>query len=483
MYTNVLLTKKVSIHLLIIICVGIIFCSPLFAQIGFTPSVRVNDITTGDQHPTGVRAVAVSQETVYVVWSDAVDFSDTSEIYFSKSIDGGVNYSPSIIVSSLTDTATQYKPSIFVDNNSIIYVVWQITDFSTWMHSFLAKSTDGGTSFMPAVLITDASGIGGIAVDGNNVYVSLVRGYPFQEFLFARSTNGGTSFEPAYQVNDAPSIDSMKHYPTPDICVDASGSIHMTWADGRFTGNQGDIFYARSTNNGVSFETNILISDTTGAIGDSMQYNARVATGSGNSVYVVWADERNGEYTYLARSTDNGQSFGSNILINDIGQENHATLPCVTTTSSNKVHIAYKGHNSNWGEGIFSRYTENGGQTFSEAFPVLDVPDMTDITFLSNTRSSYDYTAVVWDDSRTGDADIYSALGPFLTIAEQKSKNFESNYYSFPTFIRGPLSLPEDQHCQIYDISGRSIDHQLLDPGIYFIQINGRITQKIIKLE
>jgi hypothetical protein len=50
------------------------------------------------------------------------------------------------------------------------------------------------------------------------------------------------------------------------------------------------------------------------------------------------------------------------------------------------------------------------------------------------------------------------------------------------TIISGPLILPADKNYTIYDITGRTVDLTNLTRGIYFIEIDGQIVHKIIKV-
>jgi predicted secreted protein len=50
------------------------------------------------------------------------------------------------------------------------------------------------------------------------------------------------------------------------------------------------------------------------------------------------------------------------------------------------------------------------------------------------------------------------------------------------TIITGQLVLPSPNDFRIYDITGRKVDQQLLPPGIYFLESQGIITHKVIKV-
>ena len=50
------------------------------------------------------------------------------------------------------------------------------------------------------------------------------------------------------------------------------------------------------------------------------------------------------------------------------------------------------------------------------------------------------------------------------------------------TIVSGPLFLPDGFDCRIFDITGREVKPTALSPGVYFIEIEGGVTQKIIKV-
>ncbi|MGD9380038.1 MAG: serine hydrolase, partial [candidate division WOR-3 bacterium] len=50
------------------------------------------------------------------------------------------------------------------------------------------------------------------------------------------------------------------------------------------------------------------------------------------------------------------------------------------------------------------------------------------------------------------------------------------------TIFRGPLQLPEGKKCRVFDITGRVVEPGRIQPGIYFIEIDGVVTQKVVKV-
>lgn len=51
------------------------------------------------------------------------------------------------------------------------------------------------------------------------------------------------------------------------------------------------------------------------------------------------------------------------------------------------------------------------------------------------------------------------------------------------TIFSGPLQFPQDKTCRVFDITGQEVKPYLIQSGIYFIEIEGKITQKVIKVK
>ena len=51
------------------------------------------------------------------------------------------------------------------------------------------------------------------------------------------------------------------------------------------------------------------------------------------------------------------------------------------------------------------------------------------------------------------------------------------------TIFAGPLQLPIDKTCRVFDITGRVVVPEKIKPGIYFIEVEGKITEKAVKIK
>lgn len=66
---------------------------------------------------------------------------------------------------------------------------------------------------------------------------------------------------------------------------------------------------------------------------------------------------------------------------------------------------------------------------------------------------------------------------------EEQNTVVMKNECIISTICSGPLLLPEGRKCKIFDITGRIMTSDNLKPGIYFLEIDGKIVQKIVKIK
>jgi hypothetical protein len=69
-----------------------------------------------------------------------------------------------------------------------------------------------------------------------------------------------------------------------------------------------------------------------------------------------------------------------------------------------------------------------------------------------------------------------------LTAIEEEEVLSTSRNYLGATVFSGPLQLPKDRKCKVFDITGRVVEPNKMARGIYFIEIDDRIVQKVVKV-
>jgi hypothetical protein len=72
---------------------------------------------------------------------------------------------------------------------------------------------------------------------------------------------------------------------------------------------------------------------------------------------------------------------------------------------------------------------------------------------------------------------------PDLGVEERPIvSSVETHEIPTATIFRGPLRLPENKKCRVYDITGRLVEPTRITRGIYFIGVDGEINQKIVRI-
>jgi hypothetical protein len=100
----------------------------------------------------------------------------------------------------------------------------------------------------------------------------------------------------------------------------------IVWEDYRNAPHLGDIYCARSTDSGMTFEDDLMVEDSYTI--SHRQIHPDIAVDDQGIVYVVWEDYRDNielGNIYCARSIDRGNIFGSDVMVDAI--YTHMVLP------------------------------------------------------------------------------------------------------------------------------------------------------------
>ncbi len=95
------------------------------------------------------------------------------------------------------------------------------------------------------------------------------------------------------------------------------------------------------------------------------------------------------------------------------------------------------------------------------------------------------YVIAGWTKSYgAGSYDVYLIKTDSLGNVGVEEEGVASVKNSCPaaTIFSGPLHLPADTRCRIFDIAGRIVEPDKIRPGVYFVEVDGTISQKIVKV-
>jgi hypothetical protein len=248
---------------------------------------------------------------VYMTWTRVSNSLTEFQINMVASFDQGVNWTtPRTVSESLLCQGS--APA--VGPNGEIYVAWlELTAPGTIQFD---KSLDGGLTFGTDVDVATISAFQGlpngtfrsfsfpsIAADKSggphhgNIYIVWPAAPNDADVFLSRSTDGGNNWSTPIVVNDDGTTNAQFF---PWVEVDPNGNVNVGFQDRRDDPADRHIAYyvARSSDGGVTFQPNVLVSDVTfdpntygqgGWIGDYTHIAA-----SDRTVHGIWTDGRSG---------------------------------------------------------------------------------------------------------------------------------------------------------------------------------------------
>ncbi len=200
-------------------------------------------LSHGVGNSTGVQLNVDAAGNLNAVWSN--DSPGNFDIFFTRSSNGGLNFSaPSNISKTLGFSSTAL---IATDSAGNINVIWtDNTPPANATDIFYTRSSNGGASFSAPINVSSNSGFSSdpwLAVDSlgnvNVVWDDTALGN--EEILFSRSTDSGATFSAAQNLSNNSGTSSV-----PVIAADKNGSLNVAWQDE--TPGITQIFFSRYTN-------------------------------------------------------------------------------------------------------------------------------------------------------------------------------------------------------------------------------------------
>ncbi len=382
-------------HLLL---TSLILLVTVVSQAQWQPDVRLtNDPAVSFVVYGNAWAIAAIGNTLHVVWTDFRN--GNFEIYYKRSTDGGTSWGADTRLTN--NNSLSGTPGVAI-SGSVVHVIWADTRDGN-AEIYYKRSPDGGISWGPDTRLTNAAGnsIGAsLSASGSVVHVVWQddRDGPVgnQEIYYKRSTDNGVSWQAEQRMTNEPA-ESF------NASVAVNGSIvHIIWNDFRDGINNGndEIYYKRSTDGGVSWGLDTRLTN------DSSLSELPSVSVAGSTVNVVWGDFRNGNYEiYYKRSTNDGLSWGPDTrLTNNAGYSNWANV----TASGSVVHVAWREERDGNAEIYYKRSTDRGSSWGSD----IRLTNSVGISDKPTIAASGASVHIVWQDNRDGNYEIYYKRDP-----------------------------------------------------------------------
>ena len=293
-----------------------------------------------------------------------------------------------------------------------------------------------------------------VTFDGENYFVVWFDAL-FNGPVVARVTPQGVVLDPGNYIGGGSSYGED----LPDIACDAQRSF-VVWSEeyygvcGRFINS------SAQPEDSVITITTILATST-----------APKVEFSNDNYLVVWADfcsTGTGLDIYGQIVSPNGSLIGGKFAVAK-GSESQSH-PDLSFDGSQFAVVWLEGS-----QDVYGQMVAPNGQLLGPKFRISD-----NTSYLRDHPSicvGIDNYLIVWGEYYDN-YDIYGNIDIAIGIKEEESPLIEE---FFPSIISGNLYLPEFQNFKVYDVLGRSVDHQRLKPGVYFVKCENGLIQKVVK--
>lgn len=267
-------------------------------------------------------------------------------------------------------------PSVRIDDRGRVSLAWveEEKETRTVLYSRLEK-VDGPVG---EVVRVNGSGevpysrqeAPALAVSGDDVLMTwavthpkVTPGKPFSNDLrLSRSTDGGKTFQPSVLVNDDQQVIGHSF---DSIHVAPDGAVHIAWIDGREGKKESGTFATRSTDQGRTVDKNLKVDDNT-----CVCCRTAMTSGPDGTLYVAWRKILPGDLreTVVARSTDGGATYSAPVIV---GHDRWVFPGCphrpasVGTDRQGRLYVAWYTEGSDETPSIYLAYSDDKGETFS----------------------------------------------------------------------------------------------------------------------
>ena len=385
----------------------------------FPLGVRINSPIVGHQSDIGL-AIG-SGSTLHAVWTDRRNPA-APLVFYARSEDRGRTFGPGAEVAPGLDLRIAGFPVVASGPGNTVVVVWageDEDDLDVW----LARSLDGGLTFLPPITVNDRDlgdeSLPAVAITpGGITYVGWVE-HPVggeSNVRLARALPG-QPFGPSVQVNKGTVATSCECC-TIDLAILGEEQVAVA-----FMANLNyvrDIFVSRSANGGITFAEPVQISAGHWFEAACPTSGPRLRLAPDHTLHAVWLDRHdfaNQAGIYYSRSIDGGATFLPPLQVNEQGSA-VTGHPSFALTADGTIHVLWERYNTHTSAvNLDYSCSTDGGDNFSKACSIGGGTEI--FQWLPSVVAWPDFgLAIGWHDDRKGDSDIFVATIGVTTAVE-----------------------------------------------------------------
>lgn len=332
----------------------VLFALPLAARAEWGEEIKLssNDAKASLNENMG-RCLIASDRTLHAVWTETK--GGDHALHYRRSADRGATWSDNVRISP-TPGADSFP--LLASSGTTLHLVFLRKNGTPEAASYYKRSTDGGMTWEPDVLLGATKWWPGVAAAGSMVYVALNTVYDDEPknsvVYFRRSSDGGTTWEDRQLISTAPRRAGGR---AEDPAIMADGAnVQLVWNDNRdaVPGKGMAVYYRSSADKGTTWGRETALTRA-----PEYTYCPSIYL-TGASADAVFADRQSGHYEiYHMHSPDSGATWGDKKQMSKgaVG----AAYPAIVRDGS-KVHMAWFSK-----EGISYVRSRDGGKNWDPA--------------------------------------------------------------------------------------------------------------------
>jgi hypothetical protein len=296
-----------------------------------------------------------STGAIYLIWKKERD-NQSGHMFFNRSSDRGKSWPQDArwLDREKPPGARSSSPKLDSDGQGHVYAAWWTKHRDGRKDVLLSASRDFGASFGLTHKLNQGHGAfpPEVSADGKgHVYVVWAderteagAGSPRgrsagHRIYFNRSDDHGATWRAHdLKLSGEAAGGGRVMQAWPQVRSDDHGHVYVVWFDTRHGG--GSIYFRASDDFGRTWREELRVKTGEGDVEGPMQ----LAADERGHLYVVWADNRDGEYgIYLVASTDDGRTWSKETRI-DVAKAKvaRASLPTLAADASGHVYVAWQ---------------------------------------------------------------------------------------------------------------------------------------------